>query len=477
MVWNHFGELAARPRPSGLEEDVRTYIIAWAEDNGLKCYRDTIGNLVVKVPGRGAGETAPTVILQGHLDMVAEKNSDSDHCFETDPIALRIKGDRLLATGTTLGADNGIGVAISLSAGEGLFPDHPPLELLFTIDEETGMSGARELDARYLSGQRLINLDAEEEGILYVGCAGGVDSVVRVPLKRQPATAGDLTVEVSLRGLKGGHSGLDIHRNRGNAMRLLSRALLRLERDGAAWQLIDFNGGSKRNAIPREATARLRVRGEMASRVPGLLTHYLAELKALHADAEGDWSLGFDVETQDQSPVICDADARRLLGFIYTAPNGVLTMSSAIPGLVESSCNLGVLRTEETHAEIILCSRSSNPAALAMIPDQIAAQAHAFGLVARQQAAYPGWQPDMASDMLKITRRVFAALADQEPVVTAIHAGLECGLLKETLPDCDMISFGPTIHHAHSPDEEVSIASVGVVTKQVGALLHALCTA
>jgi dipeptidase D len=300
--------------------------------------------------------------------------------------------------------------------------------------------------------------------------------VVVAPLRRQPPRPGDLTVEVSLRGLKGGHSGLDIHLNRGNAIRLLSRALLRLERDGAAWQLIDFTGGSKRNAIPREATARLRVRGEMAARIPGLLTHYLGELKALHGDAEGDWAIDFDLEASDASAVIVDEDARRLLGFLYTAPNGVLTMSSAIPGLVESSCNLGVLRMDQERAEVVLCSRSSNAASLEVMPDQIAALAHAFGLGARRQAAYPGWQPDMGSDMLKIAQSVFSELTGSKPLVTAIHAGLECGLLKEKLPKCDMISFGPDINNAHSPDEEVSIPSVAVVTEQVRALLRALCS-
>jgi dipeptidase D len=475
IVWRHFGELAARPRPSGQEEDVRTYIIGWSEDHGFKCYRDGIGNLVVHVPGRGAGVEAQTVIIQGHLDMVTEKNSDSDHCFETDPIALRVVGDRLLASGTTLGADNGIGVAIALGAGEGLFADHPPLELLFTIDEETGMSGARELENQYLSGRRLINLDAEEEGVLYVGCAGGADSLVTGALRREPAQSGDVTIEVRLRGLKGGHSGLDIHLNRGNAIRLLSRALLRLERDGASWKLIDFHGGSKRNAIPREATARVRVRGEMAARIPGLLTNYLGELKMLHVDSEADWSLEFEVDGTDQSAVIEDADARRLLGLLYTAPNGVITMSSTIPGLVESSCNLGVLDMDEHEFSVILCTRSSNAAALSLIPDQIAALAHAHGFVARQQAPYPGWQPDMGSPMLAITRQVFSDLAGADPEVTAIHAGLECGLLKRILPECDMISFGPDINNAHSPDEEVRIPSVGVVTRQVEALLRALC--
>ena len=213
----------------------------------------------------------------------------------------------------------------------------------------------------------------------------------------------------------------------------------------------------------------------MAARVPGLLANYLGELKALHGDAEGDWNLEFEVDATDQNSVVEASDARRLVGLLYTLPNGVLSMSSAIPGLVESSCNLGVLTMNDSEFTVVLCARSSNDAALALVPDQIAALSHAFGCVARQQAAYPGWQPDMSSKMLAVARSVFTELHGEQPEVTAIHAGLECGLLKKILPECDMISFGPDINHAHSPDEQVSIPSVGVVARQVGALLSALC--
>ena len=477
VVWRHFGELAARPRPSLGEEAVRTYIIGWSEDHGLKCYRDDVGNLVVRVPGRGAGAEAEPVIIQGHLDMVTEKNSGTDHNFDEDPIALLRDGDLITADGTTLGADNGIGVAIALAAGEGHFSDHPPLELLLTVDEETGMGGARGLDPRFLSGKRLINLDAEEEGILYVGCAGGVDAVVGGRIKRRPAQAGEVCVRIGLTGLRGGHSGLDIHRNRGNAIRLLTRTLLRLQRDGARFGLVEFNGGSKRNAIPREASATLLIRGEMATRVPGMLQAYMGELKTLHADSEGDWSLSFEVVSEGQFEAIDDDATRRLLGFLYTAPNGVLTMSATIPGLVETSCNLGVVTTEADRVTVTLCARSSNAAALAMVPDQIAAQAHLAGWVSRSQAPYPGWQPDLSSGMLQTTTEVFEATVGRKPHVTAIHAGLECGLLQEKLPGCDMISFGPDIHNAHSPDESVSIRSVAAITELVGALLARLCEA
>jgi dipeptidase D len=476
-VWRHFAELAARPRPSGAEAGVRTYIIAWAEDCGLKGYQDDAGNLVVKVPGRGRGEAAETLIMQGHLDMVTEKNRTTEHDFDTDPIRLREEGGWIAATGTTLGADNGIGVSLLLAAGEGHFADHPPLELLFTVDEETGMTGAKQLDVTYLSGRRLLNLDAEEEGVLYVGCAGGVDRVVSLPFVREPAVAGEVTVSLTVEGLRGGHSGLDIAKNRGNAIRLLVRVLMRLPRAGVEYRLANFDGGSKRNAIPREARAELRIRAELARRIPELLPDFLAELKELHGDSEGEWQIGFDVHP-DQAPATLPAGAaQRALAFLHTVSDGVVSLSQAIPGLVETSSNLGVVTTEEERLTVTVCARSANPAALALIGDRIAAHAYLAGMISRSEAGYPAWKPDMSSQMLAITKQVFTDFAGGvEPEVTAIHAGLECGLFRERMPHLDMISFGPDIENAHSPDERVRIASVAVVAGQVGDLLTALCS-
>jgi dipeptidase D len=475
-VWRHFSELSARPRPSGGEADVRTYIIAWAEDCGLKGYQDDVGNLVVRVPGRGRGEASETLIMQGHLDMVGEKNSNTVHDFARDPIRLRRDGDWLCASGTTLGADNGIGVSLLLAAGEGHFAHHPPLELLFTVDEETGMSGAKELDVTYLSGRRLLNLDAEEEGVLYVGCAGGVDRVVSLPFRRESARPGEVTVSLYVDGLRGGHSGLDIIKNRGNAIRLLVRALMRLPRAGIDFRLAELEGGSKRNAIPREARAKLRIRAELARRIPQVLPGFLAELKELHGDSEGDWQIGFDVHTDEAPATIPDVEARRALAFLHTVPDGVISLSQTVPGLVETSSNLGVVSTADERFLITICSRSANPAALELIGDRLAAHAHLAGMISRSEAGYPAWKPDMSSQMLAVSRRVFSDLAGgAEPEVTAIHAGLECGLFRERMPQVDMISFGPDIENAHSPDERVRVASVEAVAGQVRALLEALC--
>ena len=475
LVWRHFAALADRPRPSGYEQEVKTYVIAWAEDNGFKCYSDDIGNLIVKVPGRGVGVEAEPVILQGHLDMVCEKNSGVDHDFFKDPIQLRLEGDRLYAKQTTLGADNGIGVALSMAAGDGVYGDHPPLELLFTIDEETGMSGALNLDGRYLAGRRLINLDAEEEGVLYVGCAGGRDLVASRRLDWDAVEPGTLAVRLSLTGLRGGHSGLDIIKNRGNAIRLLSQILIQLPRKGVDLRLCRFEGGSKRNAIPREATAVVRVRAELLARLPEILEAQMSELKKLHTDSEANFDLHIEALQGDDIPPVKEIVAQGLLSYCFSQATGVVTMSQSIPGLVETSNNLGVVTWSEDLVTVTSCSRSSNGAALDQLCDQLASVAHLCGLSVRSDAGYPGWLPDLSSPMLAITKEVFAEYYGREPEVTAIHAGLECGILGERVPGLDMISFGPDIQDAHSPDESVCPESVAVVHEQLGHLLRALC--
>lgn len=474
-VWQHFAALADRPRPSGHEQEVKTYVVAWAEDHGLKCYSDEIGNLIVKVPGRGMGVEAAPVILQGHLDMVCEKNSGVEHDFFTDPIQLRLEGKRLYAKQTTLGADNGIGVALCMAAAEGVYADHPPLELLFTIDEETGMSGALNLEGRYLSGRRLINLDAEEEGILYVGCAGGRDLIATRRLRWDTVEPGSLAVRLSLTGLRGGHSGLDIIKNRGNAIRLLAQLLIQLPRRGVALSLCRFEGGSKRNAIPREATAVIRLRAELLARLPEILEAQIGELKQLHTDSETDFELHVEALQGDEIPPLDEGLAQGLLAYCFAQASGVVTMSQSIPGLVETSNNLGVVTWSDEAVTVTSCSRSSNGAALGQLCDQLASFAHLCGFSVRSDAGYPGWLPDLSSPMLAITKEVFATYYGREPEVTAIHAGLECGILGERVPGLDMISFGPDIQDAHSPDESVCPASVAVVYEQLGALLKALC--
>ncbi len=472
-VWRHFAELAARPRPSGQEEAVRQYVLDWAASHGFSTSKDTVGNVVVRVPARGDGAGKPTVIVQGHLDMVCEKNAGVDHDFETDPIQLRRVGERIFANQTTLGADNGIGVALGLAAGEGLFAHHPPLELLLTVDEETGMSGARELDASMLTATRMINLDAEEEGVLYVGCAGGQDTIVTADLERGESDPQAVAMQVRVKGLRGGHSGLDIVCNRGNAIRLLAHTLRALE---LPHRLVHIEGGSKRNAIPREASAVIQMSAQDAENLAARLEVLQAELYGLHADSESQLVLESLPATVDVAPLTPDWE-KQVLDFLFTVPMGVVTMSQAVDGLVETSNNLGVVEMDGDALRVVLCSRSSNMGALRQVTVQITAVAELCGLNWHFHGGYPGWQPDMHSAILAISKDVFQQLdGGKEPEVTAIHAGLECGLLGSISPGLDMIAFGPDIQDAHSPDESVSIPSVGVVAKQVEALLAALCS-
>ena len=468
-VWRHFGEFAIRPRPSGEEKAVREYVLQWATQLGFSTRVDSVGNTVVYVPGRGKGEHSPPVILQGHLDMVCEKNTHVEHDFSTDPIALRRIGERICANETTLGADNGIGVALCLAMAEGFAVHHPPLEILLTVDEETGMTGARQLDASMLSARRMINLDAEEEGVLYVGCAGGLDTIATLSGERKFSGAGQ-SMELRLRGLRGGHSGLDIGLNRGNAIRLMAQVIRELGED---IQLVSFIGGLKRNAIPREATTRIQW---VSERSPEDRLGLIAErLRALHGDSEETLQLEWERVADERGP-LTEESRSQLIDFLFLLPAGVATLSQTIPGLVETSNNLGVLEMEGDTFRAVCCSRSSNEEALRQLTSQITGIATRCGWAWEHHGGYPGWQPNRRSSILATAQTVFRELAGGvAPEVTAIHAGLECGLLGSVLPGLDMVAFGPDIQDAHSPDESVSIPSVAVVANQVSALLERLC--
>jgi dipeptidase D len=469
-VWRHFAAISAIPRASKQETAVVTMISDWARSQGFAVQQDRLQNSVIQVPGRGAGVNAPTTIIQGHIDMVCEKNAEVDHDFNTDPITLLRDGDWVHAHQTTLGADNAIGVSMGLAAAEGIFQDHPPLELLITTDEEAGMGGARTLDSTMLTGKRLINIDAEEEGVLYIGCAGGIDTVATKKISPEPCS-GD-AIRISITGLKGGHSGLDIHKNRGNAIRLLATSLHTLTAAGISVRICTITGGSKRNAIPREASALIIVPD--ANTATQLLDTQRAHLHALHADSEPNLLLSIDPAKKESA---CDETTTlSIIRYLFCAPLGILSLSQTIPDLVESSTNIGVVHTTNDAIIVTHCSRSSNDHALFDIAQKLNVVAYANELDSKQEGRYSGWQPDSSSTLLATAKVVFAAQAGgKEPVVTGIHAGLECGILLEKLPNTEMISFGPDITGAHSPDERVSIRSVAAVTKTFGALLRALC--
>jgi dipeptidase D len=456
-VWRIFEQMNDVPRGSGEEAAVQAMFKAWADARKLSWKEDPVGNLLITIPATAGREKAAPILIQGHVDMVCEKNAGTKHDFTRDPIAMVIEGDWVTAEGTTLGADNGIGVAMGLALADTDLP-HGPVEVLLTIDEETGLTGAANLLPGWFASRRMINLDSEEDTAVFVGCAGGRDSVFTVTNRFAKAPATTVGRKITLSGLLGGHSGLDIHRGRGNANVLLARALHAAVAKMPV-RIVSFDGGSKRNAIPREAVAVVAVAENRAREFKQLVDALLTRAKAeelVGADDGFAWKL---------SPAKADrcwsAEASaRLLDLLVAIPNGVLAMSRALPGLVETSSNLGVVQTDSGAATITCCSRSSVMSSLDHLAGRHVAIATLAGCAVEQPEGYPGWQPCLDSPLLKTTTARYAKLFGREPELMAVHAGLECGLFTRKYPDLDIVSFGPNIHGAHSPDEKVQISSV-----------------
>ncbi len=454
-LWAHFDRILEIPRGSGEEERIRRHVVELAQRHGLEQHTDAAGNVVVRVPGTAGREAAPVTILQAHLDMVNEKDSDVAHDFARDAIRARQEGEWLYATGTTLGSDNGIGVATMLALLEATDVPHGPLELLFTVDEERGLTGASGLDASLLSGRRLINLDSEEEAEATVGCAGAAGTVLRLPLQSGPATGSALTLR--LRGLRGGHSGLDIARGRGNALKLLARGLAAAS-ETAAFRLASLRGGNMPNAIPREAEATVVVAGDVAA----FRAAVAAELAAVRTELQAT-DPGLSFEQAEAAPperawtVPATATALRLLEGL---PHGVLAMSPDIPGLVETSTNVATAAVDGDTLVVGSSSRSSVMSALRATQRRIAAVGMLAGAAVEQGAGYPGWKPSLESPLLARVNAVQREVFGREPGIIAVHAGLECGIIGEKVPGMDMVSIGPRIEAPHSPNERVHIESV-----------------
>lgn len=452
-LWRHFDEIRKIPHPSGKEGRLRDHIKAVAADQGFEVLQDDAGNICVKVPATAGHEEAPTIVLQGHMDMVCEKNSGTDFDFDADPIEVAVDGDWVTAEGTTLGADNGLGLAAALAAATDESVVHGPLELLFTVDEETGLTGAMQLDASMLSGRKLLNLDSEDDGVLFVGCAGGQNVTLRLPLERTAPPEGT-AVTITVRGLRGGHSGLDIGENRGNAIRILARTLETLGAAGS-FAVASFSGGSAHNAIPREANATVVAPTEAAERA------IAASLEAARGEygAVEDKLVIESARAPFPAEVLIEVAAAKVLDLLRALPHGAQAMSRDIPGLVETSDNLATVSTEGAACEVLLSVRSSVAPALDSTVGQIRSIARLAGAEIDEHAGYPGWQPNMNSDLLALARTVFTDIWGHDPKVTAIHAGLECGLIGEKTPGIDMISFGPELEAVHSPDERAQISS------------------
>jgi dipeptidase D len=473
-VWRHFDQILTIPRGSGNEAGMRRHVQGFAERAGLVARVDVAGNVVVRKPATAGNERAPGVILQAHLDMVNEKRSDVAHDFTRDPLIPRRDGDYLTATGTTLGSDNGIGVAAMLAVLEAGNLVHGPLECLFTIDEETGLTGAGQLDPTLLSGRLLLNLDSEEEGILYVGCAGGGDTTVTLPLRTTTVPAGGTALRLRLHGLKGGHSGVDIRLQRGNAIKLLVR-VLGAGAGRASLHLADVSGGGAHNAIPREAVAVVVVAERERAVFEDAVRREFAAAAAEYRPA--DPGMALDIAPGDAPAAVWEhASATTALRLLAGLPHGVLAMSYAIPDLVETSTNVATVAQRDGALVIGTSTRSSIDTALAAARARIRAIAELAGAKVDEHAAYPGWQPNLASPLLEVVKRVYRTEFGAESEVKAIHAGLECGIIGKKIPGVDMISFGPQIEFPHSPDERVAIPSVGNFYRLLGATLAALVT-
>jgi dipeptidase D len=472
-LWRFFAELSSIPRPSKKEDRVITWLRAFVAARPVLTMRcDAVGNAVITRPGALCGALAPPVIVQGHLDMVTQKTASSSHNFDVDPIELRLDGAWLKATDTTLGADNGIGVAAALALldapleGEGAVP-MPPLECLFTVDEETGLTGAKSLDvaALELSAATLINLDTEEWGAVCVGCAGGGQATTTLPLARDAAVESDAAATpfvLRVGGLLGGHSGVQIHEDRANALVLLARVLAELRAATPALQLVSIEGGDKHNAIPRDSSAVVRLPSAAAA---AALEPRIAALRdALAAEYQLDApTMTLRLEPCDAASLapLREADATRLLSFLRLIPVGALKKSHALPGVVETSNSLAIVRVGATAAVVTTSTRSSVAAALDDVRGRIAALAALCGGDIELVPSYPGWNPAPDSPLLAIVQSCAREVLGKDAAVEAIHAGLECGLLLEKLPwDTDAISFGPTIVNAHSPKESCEVATV-----------------
>lgn len=458
-VWTWFEKLNAVPRPSKKEERIIAFVKKAGEDLGLETIVDEAGNVIIRKPATAGRESATGVILQAHLDMVHQKNSDTDFDFDTQGIESWIDGDWVKAKGTTLGADNGMGAASILAVLASTDVEHGPLEGLFTIDEETGMTGAFKLQPGLLQGKILLNTDTEDEGELTIGCAGGLDSSIEMDCKSQaPSSPSPETwKKLSITGLCGGHSGCEIHLGRGNANKIMNRILLACHNAGATFEVASINGGSLRNAIPRESFAVLNIADEEA--FANALKEVATEVLNEFAETEPDMDIG--VSATDEASEVLDADLQKgLLDCIEAAPNGVIKMSESVEGLVETSTNLSLVNIDTKKVSIEFLNRSSVESAKGEVASLIEDAFSSLSVKATHSGDYPGWEPNAESKTLDTMKQTYKEMFDDEAIVNAVHAGLECGIIGSRYPGLDMVSFGPTIKNPHSPDEKCHIASV-----------------
>ncbi|MDR3142533.1 MAG: aminoacyl-histidine dipeptidase [Tannerellaceae bacterium] len=461
IVWRFFHRITQVPRPSKKEGEIIRYLESFAKEYGVAIKKDKAGNILMSKPATKGYETLPVVVLQSHMDMVCEKNSDKVFDFENDAIQTVIDGDWLRADGTTLGADNGVGMAAGLAILASNDIEHGPVECLFTVDEETGLTGAKELEPGFMTGRILLNLDSEDEGELFIGCAGGKDTQGVLYYEQIPAPAGLQYFRIDVKGLKGGHSGGDVHKGLGNANKLLIRFLYILQKNFDL-TLCSIDGGNLRNAIAREANAVIGLKPDDKEEVCAMLNHFIADVEneLKHADPD----VRITMQSADK-PEKCIAPAivEKLIYAVHACPHGVIAMSHDIEGLVETSTNLASIKMKDDDKIVIGTSqRSSIESSKEAIANQVSSVFLLANAEVTQGDGYPGWAPNPDSAILKAAADSYKRLFNKEPKVMAIHAGLECGLFLEKYPYLDMISFGPTLRDVHSPDERIQIHTVGL---------------
>ena len=457
-LWNHFADLNAVPRPSKKEERIIQFMLDFGNGLGLETKKDAIGNVVIYKPATAGMESKETVILQSHIDMVHQKNAATEFDFDSEGIRMRVEGDWVDADGTTLGADNGIGVAAIMAVLSSDTIEHPAIEAMFTIDEETGMTGAKELDASNFKGKILLNLDTEDDDELSIGCAGGIDTNTSYSYTQEQVPADYKTYQISVKGLLGGHSGMDIDKGRGNANKILTRMLYHLL--GALdFSLLSIDGGSLRNAIPREANAVIAVDKDQFELLNSQLHVIRKDIMKEFNKIEPELELSVS-EVNYEGKAASQADRNMILNTLHGVHNGVFRMSPDIEGLVEASSSLARVVVENGKYETQSLQRSSVESSKDDVANTVRSVFEAGGCAVVQSGDYPGWQPNPDSPILELMIQLYRERFKEEPQVKACHAGLECGILGKHLPGTDMISFGPNIRAAHSPDEKVQISSV-----------------
>ncbi|KAE9530254.1 aminoacyl-histidine dipeptidase [Testudinibacter aquarius] len=467
LLWQWFQQICDIPHPSYQEEQLAEHIVAWAKQQQLWVERDQVGNILIRKAATAGMQNRKKVALQAHLDMVPQKNEGTAHDFSTDPIKPYIDGEWVTAENTTLGADNGIGLASALAVLASDDLAHPDLEVLLTMTEESGMIGANGLQPNWLQSEILINTDTEENGQIYIGCAGGIDGDLRLDLEVEVNSLPQVA-KLVLKGLKGGHSGADIHTGRGNAIKLLGRVLAQLQAH-FDFQLADIGGGSVRNAIPREAFALLAFDGsdeKLQSAVAVLQNELQAEL----AFSEPTLELKLEA-AQPTAQVINQISTDRIIDLLNTLPNGVIRNSDVVPGVVETSLSIGVLKLNGEQLQVVILIRSLIESGKHYVCSVLDSLVNLAGAEIEFSHDYPGWEPNPHSAMLPVTQRHYQQILGEEPIIQVIHAGLECGLIKKHYPNLDMVSIGPTIRGAHSPDERVHIPAVQTYWTLLTALL------